>query len=297
MIQPRFSLDATERDASEYERWRDDKLNGYPSSLDSLIVDVDDAAALREVEREALGCTIRRTNMAIYVSTRRDGEDSELARRLGVQFGLKRLDANLGADEDAMTALRVVEGAGPGSGEYVPYTNKALNWHTDGYYNAPGNKIFAMVLHCVRPAVEGGENALLDPDIAYIMLREANPDWARALTDPRSLITPANVQNGETIRPERVTSVFSHAPDGTLHMDYTERKRNVIWRDDADTGAAVAFLREFMASDSPYIFRARLEAGWGLLCNNVLHTRTGFRDDPDASRLVYRGRYFDRITL
>jgi hypothetical protein len=34
----------------------------------------------------------------------------------------------------------------------------------------------------------------------------------------------------------------------------------------------------------------------GLLCNNVLHTRDGFSDRPDApQRLLYRARYFDRI--
>ena len=26
--------------------------------------------------------------------------------------------------------------------EYVPYTNKALNWHTDGYYSENDNPIF-----------------------------------------------------------------------------------------------------------------------------------------------------------
>ncbi|MCB1733985.1 MAG: TauD/TfdA family dioxygenase [Gammaproteobacteria bacterium] len=279
----------------EYQKWRDRKLHNMPGSADELVVEVSDPTSLSLAERNALTRAVARTNMAIYAGPATPEAGSEVPRQLGAQFGLHRLDPNLGADEDAMTALRVIEGAGPGSGDYVPYTDKALNWHTDGYYNAPDRKIESMVLHCVRPAAEGGENALLDPDIAYIVLRDANPDWARALCHPNSLTTPANIQNGVTIRPERSTSVFSTASDGSLLMDYTERKRNVIWRDDPDTLAAVAFLREFMASDSPFIYRARLEAGWGLLCNNVLHTRTAFRDNPSAPRLVYRGRYYDRI--
>jgi hypothetical protein len=40
-----------------------------------------------------------------------------------------------------------------------------------------------------------------------------------------------------------------------------------------------------------------LQAGEGLLCNNVLHNRTAFKDsdDPTQTRLLYRGRYFDRV--
>jgi hypothetical protein len=33
----------------------------------------------------------------------------------------------------------------------------------------------------------------------------------------------------------------------------------------------------------------------GLLCNNVLHDRSGFTDNPATPRLLYRARYHDRI--
>jgi len=33
----------------------------------------------------------------------------------------------------------------------------------------------------------------------------------------------------------------------------------------------------------------------GVICNNVLHTRSAFRDDPAHPRLLYRARYYDRI--
>jgi len=38
-----------------------------------------------------------------------------------------------------------------------------------------------------------------------------------------------------------------------------------------------------------------LQPGMGLLCNNVLHDRSGFTDDPARPRLIYRARYHDRI--
>jgi hypothetical protein len=33
----------------------------------------------------------------------------------------------------------------------------------------------------------------------------------------------------------------------------------------------------------------------GVICNNVLHARSAFRDDPARPRLLYRARYYDRV--
>jgi hypothetical protein len=33
----------------------------------------------------------------------------------------------------------------------------------------------------------------------------------------------------------------------------------------------------------------------GLICNNVLHTRSAFFDSTEHRRLLYRGRYYDRL--
>jgi hypothetical protein len=33
----------------------------------------------------------------------------------------------------------------------------------------------------------------------------------------------------------------------------------------------------------------------GILCNNVLHDRSGFTDDPLRPRLILRARYHERI--
>lgn len=53
---------------------------------------------------------------------------------------------------------------------------------------------------------------------------------------------------------------------------------------------------EFLASDSDWILRHRLQPGQGLICNNVLHNRTSFENgDADQQRLIFRGRYYDRL--
>jgi alpha-ketoglutarate-dependent taurine dioxygenase len=91
--------------------------------------------------------------------------------------------------------------------------------------------------------------------------------------------------------------VFAVDPDqGFLTMRYTARTRSIVWKDDAATQAAVKALADILAG-SEYILTARLAPGMGLICNNVLHTRSGFSDSPEHRRLLYRGRYYDRLRL
>jgi alpha-ketoglutarate-dependent taurine dioxygenase len=232
--------------------------------------------------------------MAVYASPLAGLADKDIPRRLGARLGLQRLHANPLADEDGITSLEAVaEKAARG---YIPYSNRRLLWHTDGYYNPPENRIRAFILHCVRPAAEGGENGLLDPEIAYILLRDADPGYVRALSALNAMTIPPNVEPGFPARPAQTGPVFS-AEDEGLHMRYTARTRSIEWHPDEATCAAVAFLKQILEGDSPYVFKARLASGQGLVCNNVLHNRTAFTDDPapGANRLVYRARYGDRI--
>ena len=78
-------------------------------------------------------------------------------------------------------------------------------------------------------------------------------------------------------------------------MRFTERKHNIIWKDDPIVRAAVNELSALLHSDSPQIYRGTLQTGQGLICNNVLHDRSGFEDDDTHTRLLYRLRYYDRV--
>lgn len=276
-----------------YRQWRDQRLADYPASASELVVPLSDPAALTSIELSALRERVRRCNMAIYEAD--PATDREALRGLGRQLGLVRLDGNLCADEDSITALQVIpEGRQQG---YIPYSNLPLSWHTDGYYNKDDQMIRAMLLHCVRPAARGGENALLDHEMAYIHLRDTNPAYISALMAPDAMTIPPNVENGVELRGARSGPVFSvDSHTGSLHMRYTHRQRNIEWKGDTLTREAVACLREFLASDSAWIFRYRLAPGQGVVCNNVLHSRTGFDDDPAHPRLLYRARYYDRIS-
>jgi len=91
--------------------------------------------------------------------------------------------------------------------------------------------------------------------------------------------------------------VFSYGARGEIHMRYSARKKNIQWRDDAITRAARGFLSVILDDKNSPVFRYRLQAGEGLISNNVLHNRTEFSDGPGNQRLLYRARFFDRIEI
>jgi len=278
-----------------YQAWRKTKLVDYPTTAAQLIVDVADPFNLTEGEYLALLQRLRKANMAIYRTTIGNNPDKAIPRILAERFGLIHLDSNLLADDDGLTSITVnQEGDRP---RYIPYTNRAINWHCDGYYNTGEHQIRGMLLHCVQPAAEGGENQLLDHEIAYLQLRDENPDYIRTLMAHDVMTIPPGQDGEGGERGPSIGPVFSiHEATGSLHMRYTARKRNIEWKDEPATTAALAALESILDEANPYIIRARLESGMGLICNNVLHTRDGFIDLPDhPKRLLYRARYFDRI--
>ncbi|MDH5485113.1 MAG: TauD/TfdA family dioxygenase [Gammaproteobacteria bacterium] len=282
-------------DDSAYQRWRSEKLDHYPGDAGVLMVALQSAEPSRD-ELLQLAAHCDRANMAFYRLPAGDAGDKSFLRQIAAGLGLQQLDDNLCADEDSITSLQVVD-SGRHAG-YIPYSNKPLSWHTDGYYNSPGQQIHAIAMHCVRPAAKGGENLLLDHEIAYIQLRDENPDYIRALQRANAMTIPANIEAGKMIRPAETGPVFSlEKHGGHLHMRYSARTRNIEWFDDVLTREAVDCLNSLLSENNPYVFRYRLNTGEGIICNNVLHNRSGFTDadDEDLKRLLYRARYFDRV--
>lgn len=275
-----------------YRRWRHWKLALQPRQPQDLLVDVRDPRDLSAAERTALHACIARAGFAIYRSRVLE-EDSSLPRRLGAQLGLNRLDANWLAEEDGVSRITVSE-ASDGHGGFIPYTNQPIGWHTDGYYHPQQRRIRAMVLHCVRPAASGGENALLDHELAYIALRDRAPRLVQALMDPQAMTIPERRGEDGVARPAQSGAVFSTDQDGCLHMRYTARTRSIVWKDDEATAEAAAMLRDLM-KQSAAVWRVRLQAGMGVVGHNILHERSAFTDDQHSPRLLLRARFLDRV--
>jgi alpha-ketoglutarate-dependent taurine dioxygenase len=286
-------------DDAAYQQWRQAKLRQQPHQVDDLVVDVADPRRLSAAERAALLQRIHAANMALYRSPV-TAPDQCLPRQLGLQLGLQRLDANWLADEDGISRITVAgakAASGESGGAYIPYTDRAIQWHTDGYYHPQQRRIHGMILHCVQPARDGGETTLMDHELAYIALRDADPRWVRALMADDAMTIPARLGDAGVARAAQPGPVFSvDADHGALHMRYTARTRSIDWKADACTREAVAFLRELLGREGPQRFQLRLQPGMGLVGHNVLHARSAFVDDPAAPRLLYRARYLDRVT-
>jgi hypothetical protein len=276
-----------------YECWRGARLEAMPRRVQDLLVQIADPWNLSESEHAALLDRVRCSNMAVFAAPPQ-ACSKEALKSLAARFGLVRLDVNQLADEDGISPLSVAP-AGTRR-RYIPYTDRPIAWHTDGYYNDTECQVQGLMLWCQRPALEGGGNALLDPELAYIALRERDPAHIEALMRLDAFAIPPNEDADMTGREMRPGPVFSMTKAGKLHMRYTARKRSIAWNPSPDVQAARAALEEILA-DPPFgLFEYRLEAGQGLLSNNVLHTRTAFRDDPAVPRLLWRARFYDRIS-
>jgi len=290
-----------------YRKWRENKLVLAADNPASHITHVHDLSQSSSQEISEIISRCEQSNMAIYEVHPGESVDKSRSENAGLRSMLINFCARLGLNnaemhrskgEDGIVALEVSD-QGVGAG-YIPYTNKKLNWHTDGYYNDANNRIKAMVLHCVRDASEGGINELLDPEIAYIRLRDANVGYIEALMHDEAMIIPENNDQRSAYRPASVGPVFFlDDTSGDLQMRYSARGRNIVWRDDKDSDDARAMLGEILAGDE-YILRHKLKPGQGVISNNVLHNRTSFTNPEGESpslttRLLYRIRYKERV--
>jgi hypothetical protein len=276
-----------------FRRWRERKLAGQPTAGE-LWVEIGDPLAPSAAERDQIARLCARSNMAFYAWRKTPPEPRQALRAFAAALGLSRLDANPFAGGDGITALESrAEVAARG---YVPYGGGALAWHTDGYYNAPDRPVRAVILHCLRPAAEGGANDLFDHELAYLRLRDIDPAHVAALMQPGAMTIPAKAEAGAAPRPARSGPVFA-AEGAHLHMRYTSRRRSIAWKDDARLDAARAALAALLAAPSPDHVHVRLDAGQGILGNNVLHCRAAFSDGDGPGRLVLRARYHDRVGL
>ena len=281
-----------------FEQWKNlkKKVFIYVNAAPPTVVDSLENCDSDSVSRMKEHCS--QVNFAVYEAKAADLSVAETGKALikfAANFGLKLREDHRSAAENGVVAL--TPSSEKSKKGYIPYTPRALNWHTDGYYNSPDNQIKGFFLHCYRPAEAGGENELIDPEIALMRLYEADPSMLEAFFHPEAMTIPANVEPNAKVRPPSVGPVFFFDDkSGRLQMRYTARTRSIEWRDDPATQDAAAWMHEWLESDDPYKVRIRLKAGQGILNNNVLHNRTGFDDDPssESKRTMLRVRFHDR---
>ena len=285
----------TSMDARALTQWCGARRKAHAAGSAARWIDIEDPFRLRAVERDAIATQCARFNLALYRFARGRGDPDALSA-FASAMGLERRDLTLGADRRGIATVQVARVTrGP---VMVPFTSRALNWHTDGYYNTSTQSVRGVVMHCAVPAAAGGENTLLDPDLVLAALNERDPELVEALAHPCAMTIPAHEAEEGLVRPARSGPVFRFLDDPpALHMRYTMRTRSIRWRPTPDTVRAVAALEATIASLSTHHLRVRFEAGEGVICNNVLHRRSAFVDGEDAvsRRTVLRIRSFDPV--
>ena len=267
------------------------RLDDYRAVIASPPVDIVDPTTLNHQELAKLRERVAVANFAHYRCAQAVNDTAVLA--LCHQVGLKNLHQSV-----VTAGLTKIE-VSPGSkARYIPYTNSELNWHTDGYYYPETYPVRAMLLHCVRPALEGGATELINHEIVYALLAQTNPDYVAALSQADVMTIPANSQAPDGPRQAQSGPVFWQDP-GRIYMRYTTRRHNIQWRQDPLSHEAVEALAEILRQRTDLVFHRQLGPSEGVLSNNTPHRREPFQDSTERGRgrLFYRGRFHDNIHI
>jgi len=276
---------------TEYMNWRNTKLSLYPKDIGSLSIPFDleniDANKISQLKK-----IIKNYNFAIYDFSSQLSD--ERLQEFCAQLNLVGSVSNLLADKNGMSSITDNSSLVQKKSniEYIPYTNKTLNWHTDGYYHPLNSTVKSFLLHCNEPAQDGGENLLLDHEILYIFLRDYNPDYIDVLMQENIMEIPKN--KNSKYSSSSVGPVFYIDRENFLNMRFTSRQQNIIWRKDDMIKKIKNYISSFILDDNKYIFKLLLKKNQGYLANNILHKRESYLDGKNK-RLLKRLRFSERI--
>lgn len=283
----------------DFKVWRETKICACKQLSELAPVKMDSLVSCTANARNELKARCAIVNYALYQVRESESTveaDCEALAEFARGLGFSLPEDHRSAGEWGVVALQT--SSLPSKTGYIPYTTRPLNWHTDGYYNPGSSPVKSFILHCHRPSATGGENQLADPETVYLRMREKNPDFVRALMHPEAMTIPENREPDGSLRPASVGPVFfADEVSGRLQMRFTARARSIEWRQDATTQKATQWLNDWLQSDDPLIRNIRLDPGQGIVCNNILHNRTGFGDGTGAesTRVILRVRFHERL--
>ena len=269
--------------SAEFLRWADEKEKNIPHNGSEILVNIHDINNVKISEIAKIKETINKCNSCIYSSKIALKSNTNLLKFVE-SVGMRTYDRN-NIESNEISTITPLEN---NKINYIPYTDKSLNWHTDGYYDK--KSIFSWLLHCVNPATQGGENYLLDHELVLREYLLRNDDINNLMAED-ALTIPASK---DTSRPEISTYIFSFKNKyRRLHMRFSMRKDNI--GTSAKASPAIIKLKEIIENDcAKYSLTYKLQKNEGIITNNILHGRKAFKDDMVKRRLL-RIRSYERL--
>ena len=269
--------------SAEFLRWAEEKEKNIPQNSDGILVNIHDINNVKTSEIAKIKETIYKYNSCIYSSKIALKSNTNLLKFVEL-VGMRTYDCN-NIDSNEISTITPLQNS---KINYIPYTDKPLNWHTDGYYDE--KSIFSWLLHCVNPATRGGENYLLDHELVLREYLLRNDDINNLMAEDALTIPESKY----TSRSEISTYIFSFKNKyKRLHMRFSMRKDNI--GTSAKANSAVIKLREIIEGNcAKYSLTYKLQKNEGIITNNILHGRKAFKDDK-VKRKLLRIRSYERL--
>ena len=270
--------------SNEFKQWALEKEDNIPLNIDDLIVKIQDINHATLAEISNIKDIIKRFNCCIYQSKVGLNAQADLMN-FAQSIGMETYDTN-NIHNSPISLIMSLETKN--ALNYIPYTNKKLNWHTDGYYDE--KPIFSWLLHCEEPAYSGGENYLLDHELAireYII----KYDNLESLSSLDAFTIPGNTHanRGET----KGYICDNDNEYKKFHMKFSMREKNMKLNEQSKT--AIMRMKKIIKEDcKKYCLTYKLSKNEGIVSNNILHGRNSF-EDGKAMRKLYRIRSYERI--
>jgi len=275
---------------TEYKNWRQTKLELYPLNISKFSIPLD-INNFQKKDLDLIKFNMNKYNFALY-NFKSELTNNEL-ENFCTMLNLNNSISNLFSDSKNISDIRDHKDTNNNQiGEYIPYTNKPLNWHTDGYYYPLNNSVKSFLLHCVNPAHRGGENLLLDHEILYILIRDHNPSYIKILMENNIMGIPRNKNNAASANING--PVFFIDDEYSLNMRFTSRQQNIVWKKSDIIDKIKKFIFNFVESDTKYITKILLKKNQGYIANNILHKREKFFDNKNK-RLLKRIRFSKKL--
>ena len=275
--------------SDDYKRWKELKLANFTGDIGKLTIDIKNPHSLTKNEASKCSDIIERGNILFFRLENEFADIKDSLLKLSKQFGMDDFEILESSEKSGLTKIEVSDEDKIKS-EYVPYTNKALNWHTDGYYNDVSDPILSWMLFCHSDSDIGGENRFIDHEIVYILFNEMS-DSLNDLLLEQAFTIPENKNNNR----KEISGYVFKLLSNKLHMRFTMREKNIIWN--KKIMKSIKLLKSIILENENYQIKHKLKPNEGVISNNIIHMRTSFTNSDNKNRLLYRLRSKKRISV